>query len=68
MSRKFDPRIIVKIGLIPLKRGKILLYCSKYSRREFTIHQHIMSIVLVQYSKKECEGVHQIFLAFSTSL
>ena len=49
MSRKFDLYKIVKIGLKALKRTRIPLYWSKYSRKDFTIHQHIMLIVLAQY-------------------
>ena len=49
MSKKFDLIKIVKIGLRAMKRAKIPLYWSKYSRRDYTIHQHIMLIVLAQY-------------------
>ena len=50
MSRKFDLCKIVKIGLKVLKRTNIPLYWSKYSRKDYTIHQHIMLIVLAQYA------------------
>ena len=49
MSRKFDLVNIVKIGLRALKRAKIPRYWSKYSRKDYTIRQHIMLIVLAQY-------------------
>ena len=49
MSRKFDLIKIVKIGLTVLKRAGIPYYWSKYSRRDYTLHQHIMLIVLAQY-------------------
>ncbi len=49
MSKKFDLIKIVKIGLKAMKRAKIPLYWSKYSRKDYTIHQHIMLIVLAQY-------------------
>ncbi len=37
------------MGLKAMKRAKIPLYWSKYSRKDYTIHQHIMLIVLAQY-------------------
>ncbi len=40
----------MKIGLKALKRTKIPLYWSKYSRKDYTIHQHIILIVLAQYA------------------
>ncbi len=49
MSRKFDLCKIVKIGMRALKRAKVPLYWSKYSRKDYTIRQHIMLIVLAQY-------------------
>jgi len=49
MSRKFDLYKIVKIGLRVLKRTNIPLYWSKFSRKDFTIRQHTMLIVLAQY-------------------
>ena len=49
MRRTLELYKIVKIGLKALKRAKIPLYWSKYSRHDFTIHQHIMLIVLAQY-------------------
>ena len=42
MARRFRLKKIIKIGRRALKRGKIPLYWSKYSRKDFTIHQHIM--------------------------
>ena len=39
----------LKIGFRVLKREKIPHYWSKYSRKDYTIHQHIMLIVLAQY-------------------
>ncbi len=49
MSRKLEIYKIVKMGLKAMKRAKIPLYWSKYSRKDHTIHQHIMPIVLAQY-------------------
>ena len=49
MSKKFDLYRIVKIGMKALKRTNIPLYWSKFSKKKFTIHQHIMLIVLAQY-------------------
>ncbi len=49
MSRKLDIYNVVKIGQKAMKRAKIPLYWSKYSRKDYTIHQHIMLIVLAQY-------------------
>ncbi len=49
MSRKFDQIKIVKTGLMVLKRAGIPYYWSKYSRKDYTLHQHIMLIVLAQY-------------------
>ena len=49
MSRKLELYKIVKIGLRAMKRAKIPLYWSKYSRKDYTIRQHIMLIVLAQY-------------------
>ena len=39
----------MKIGLRAMKRAKLPLYWSKYSRKDYTIRQHIMLIVLAQY-------------------
>ncbi len=39
----------MKIGLTVLKRARIPYYWSKYSRKDYTLHQHIMLIVLAQY-------------------
>ena len=50
MSRKLELYKIAKIGLKALKRAKIPLYWSKYSRKDYTIRQHIMLIVLAQYA------------------
>ncbi len=50
MSRKLELYKVVKIGLKALKRAKIPLYWSKYSRKDYTLHQHIMLIVLAQYA------------------
>jgi len=49
MSRKLELYKIVKIGLRAMKRAKLPLYWSKYSRKDYTIRQHIMLIVLAQY-------------------
>ena len=49
MSRRLDLYKIVKIGLKAMKKAKIPLYWSKYSRKDYTIRQHIMLIVLAQY-------------------
>ena len=49
MSRKFDLIKIVKIGLKVLKRTRIPLYWSSFSRKDYTLHQHIMLVVLAQY-------------------
>ncbi len=49
MSRKLELYKIVKIGLRAMKRVRIPLYWSKYSRKDYTIRQHIMLIVLAQY-------------------
>ena len=49
MGKKFELYKIVDIGLRALKRKKIPHYWSKYSRKDYTIHQHIMLIVLAQY-------------------
>ncbi len=49
MSRKLELYKIVKIGLRAMKRARIPLYWSKYSRKDYTIRQHIMLIVLAQY-------------------
>ena len=49
MSRKLDLERIVKIGIRVMKRAGIPKYWSKYSRKDYTIHQHIMLIVLAQY-------------------
>ena len=49
MSRRLDLYKIVKIGMKALKRTNIPLYWSKFSRNDYTIHQHIMLIVLAQY-------------------
>ncbi len=43
MSRELDIYKIVKIGLKAMKRAKIPLYWSKYSRNDYTIRQHNMS-------------------------
>ncbi|ADD08059.1 transposase [Candidatus Aciduliprofundum boonei] len=50
MSRKLELYKIVKIGLKALKRANIPLYWSKYSRKDYTIRQHIMLIVLAEYA------------------
>ena len=50
MSRKLELYKIVKIGLRAMKRAKLPLYWSKYSRKDYTIRQHIMLIVLAQYA------------------
>ena len=50
MSRKLELYKIVKIGLRAMKRAKIPFYWSKYSRKDYTIRQHIMLIVLAQYA------------------
>jgi len=42
MARRIRLKKIIKIGRRALKRGRIPLYWSKYSRKDFTIHQHIM--------------------------
>jgi IS5 family transposase len=49
MSRKLDLEKITKIGMKVMKRINIPLYWSKFSRKDYTIHQHIMLIVLAQY-------------------
>ena len=49
MSRKLDLERIVKIGMRVMKKINIPLYWSKYSRKDYTIRQHIMLIVLAQY-------------------
>ncbi len=49
MSRKLELYKVVKIGLKAMKRAKLPLYWSKYSRKDYTIPQHIMLIVLAQY-------------------
>jgi IS5 family transposase len=49
MGRKLDLEKITKIGMKVMKRMNIPLYWSKYSRKDYTIHQHIMLIVLAQY-------------------
>ena len=49
MSRKLDLEKITKIGMRVMKRINIPLYWSKYSRKDYTIRQHIMVIVLAQY-------------------
>ena len=59
MSRELDLYKIVKIGLKVIKRAKIPLYWSKYSRKDYTIRQHIMLIVLAQYVRN-IERVLQI--------
>ncbi len=46
MSRKLDIYNVVKIGQKVMKRANIPLYWSKFSKKKFTIHQHIMLIVL----------------------
>ena len=46
MSRKFELYKIVKTGLKALNRTNISLYWNKYSRHDYTTHQHIMLIVL----------------------
>ena len=51
MSRKFELYKIVKIVLKTLRRTNIPLYWSKYSRKDFAIHQHIMLIVLAEYAR-----------------
>ena len=50
MSRKLELYKIVKIGLRAMKRAKTPFYWSKYSRKDYTIRQHIMLIVLAQYA------------------
>jgi len=57
MARRFRLKKIIKIGRRALKRGKIPLYWSKYSRKDFTIHQHIMILVLTQYFKRGVQYV-----------
>jgi len=49
MGRKLDLERVVKIGLKAMKRANIPFYWSKYSRKDYTIRQHIMLIVLAQY-------------------
>ncbi len=49
MSRKLELVRITKIGMRVMKRINIPLYWSKFSRKDFTIRQHIMLIVLAQY-------------------
>ncbi|ADD08362.1 transposase [Candidatus Aciduliprofundum boonei] len=49
MSRKLDLYKVVKMGMKALKRANIPLYWSKYSRKDYTLHQHMMLIVLTQY-------------------
>ncbi len=58
MSRKLDIYRIVKIGMKALKRARIPLYWSKYSRKDYTIHQHIMLIVLAQYVRNIEKVLH----------
>ena len=48
MSRKLNLERIVKMGMRVMKKINIPLYWSKYSRKDYTIRQHIMLIVLVQ--------------------
>ena len=50
MGRKLDLEKITKIGMRVMKRMNIPLYWSKFSRKDYTIHQHIMMIVLAQYA------------------
>ena len=50
MNREFRIKKIVKIPF----------YWSKYSRRDFTIQQYIMLIVLLQYFKRGVESALQI--------
>ena len=49
MSRKLELMRITKIGMREMKRINIPLYWSKYSRKDYTVRQHIMLIVLAQY-------------------
>jgi hypothetical protein len=34
--------IILRAGAVALRRMRVPLYQSKYSRRDFTIHQHLL--------------------------
>jgi len=38
MTRKFRFKKIIKIGMRALKKTRIPLYWSKYSRKDYTIH------------------------------
>ena len=57
MARRFKLKKIIKIGRRALRKGGIPLYWSKYSRKDFTIHQHIIILVLAQYFKRGVQYV-----------